>query len=432
MENGSAVQNPEKPGMFYGWRIVGVCFLLLFFFAGSGFYSFSIFIKPLENYFGWTRAQISLTMSIYFFTSGIVGPFTGWLCQKYGPRRVMFIGAACLGACYMLVSLARSLMFFYVAYAIIAAALSAIGFIPVSSLLTRWFVRRRGTAIGMAYVGVSVGGLMLAPIVGLITARFGWQGSYIFLGICVWCLALPAIWFIIKTDPSDIGTGPDGDAIIPISAKNGLSSAGNPSSSIAEQGWPLKEAVKTRAFFWISMAFFFSPMAQMGVMQHQVPLIIDRGVTPATAAMALGIIAGMGGLGKLTFGRISETLDFHWVAGICFGLQALGVIILLSLKSGLLLWVYVAIFGFGMGGVVVLQPLAVGKYFGLVSFGVILGAINLAQAIGASIGAYGAGVIFDTFGEYKYALMTFVLVYLAATVSIFLAGKPRQYEGETG
>ena len=426
MNSNSTGERQTKSSLFYGWWIVGVCFILLFFYAGSGFYSFSIFIKPLENQFGWSRAEVSLTMSIYFFVTGLVSPLIGQLCQSFGPKKIMFFGALGTGACFILVSFTRSLGYFYVVYAVIALAISGIGFVPVSSLLARWFVSRRGAAIGLAYIGVSVGGLMLAPIVGFMTSRFNWQSAYIFMGISLWILALPTIWRIVKSDPRDAGLRPDGQAASPewSSNSNGGNEAPEPSPP---QDWPLKPALKSRAFRWITVTFFLAPMAQMGVLQHQVPLIMDRGVSAETAATALGLIAGMGGLGKLIFGRMSDSLPFHWVAALCFGMQALGVLILLGPDSIILIWLYVAVFGFGMGGVIVLQPLAIGKFFGVTAFGVILGVGHLIHALGASIGAYTSGWIYDTFGDYRYALTTFILMYLAAIVSIFLAGRPSPY-----
>ena len=165
-------------------------------------------------------------------------------------------------------------------------------------------------------------------------------------------------------------------------------------------------------------------MAQLGVLQHQVPLIIDAGVSQATAATALGLTAGVGGLGKLSFGRFSEIMPFRYVVTLCFGLQALAVLVLLNINSMAMLWLYVAIFGFSMGGVVVLLPLAVGHYFGLTSFGLLLGILWMVNAMGGAVGTYASGLIYDYTGAYQYALYLFIAAYLVAISGILLAGKP--------
>jgi sugar phosphate permease len=412
----------QRTKIFYGWWIVAACFVLCFLFAGAGFYSFSIFIKPLEKEFGWDRADISLTMSIHFIVGGLIGPLVGKLTQMYGPKNVMTLGAIGAGFCFILVSLTQSLWYFYTIYAVLALMLCGIGVIPVSSLLANWFHKRRGTAIGIALMGISAGGLLLAPILSLITSCFGWKASYLFLGLLVWSIALPVIYFVIKGTPAVMGDAPEGEIREGpfIHAENSVL----PNSS---EGWPFGAALRSRPFWCISVSFFLAPLAQLGILQHQVPLLSNAGFTEATAAAALGMTAGIGGLGKMSFGRISEIMPFRYVVTLCFGLQALAVLLLLYIHSVSMIWVYVVIFGFAMGGVVVLIPLAVGHFFGLVSFGVLLGLLWMINAIGGAMGTYTSGLIYDCSGSYDYALYAFIAAYIAAILGLFLAGEPRPY-----
>ena len=417
---------PERMGVFYGWRVVGACFALLFLFAGAGFYSFSIFIRPLEESMGWSRAAISLTMSIYFMVSGLVGPLVGRWVQSRGPKRVMMVSAVASGAFFMAASLTRSLGYFYAVYGLLAMANCGVGIIPVSTILSQWFDRRRGTAIGLAMVGISAGGFVLTPVVGLINERFGWQASFLFLGLLVWAVALPVVWFVIRGTPMELGLAPDGRE----PESPALPSSGRGLAPAALRGWKLRAALRTRAFWGVSGAFFLAPMAMMGVLQHQVPLLVESGLSQSAAALAMGVTAGMGGLGKVGFGRIAEFVPFRYVATLCFALQAVGVLIVLGGPPPALIWAYVLLFGFSMGGVIVLIPLSVGHFFGLASFGVILGAVMLAQAVGNSVGAYASGLIHDLFGSYDYALTLFFGVYLAAIAAIWSAGRPRDPHNE--
>ena len=411
----------QKTKIFYGWWIVAACFVLCFLFAGAGFYSFSIFIKPIENEFGWDRAAISLTMSIHFIIGGLVGPLIGKLTQVYGPKKVMTLAAIGSGVCFLLVSLTRSLWYYYIVYAFLALMLGGIGIVPVSSLLANWFTKRRGTATGAALVGISAGGLLLAPLLGAITTNFGWKMSYIFLGLLVWSIALPVISLLVKASPSEIGVAPDGD-----NQSISLNMATESTNDI--NGWPSNAALRSRSFWCMAVSFFLAPLAQLGVLQHQVPLIMDAGVSQATAATALGLTAGIGGLGKLCFGRISETMPFRYVVTLCFGLQALAVWVLVNLNSIAMLWLYVSLFGFAMGGVVVLLPLAVGYFFGLTSFGVLVGILWMINALGGAFGTYASGLIYDYTGTYQNALYLFIAAYLGAVAGIFLAGKPKPYD----
>jgi len=241
-------------------------------------------------------------------------------------------------------------------------------------------------------------------------------------------VALPAILFVIRGTPMELGLAPDGRE--PESPAFPDSDRGLPPA--APRGWGLRAALGTRAFWGLTGAFFLAPMAMMGVLQHQVPLLMEAGLSQSVAALALGVTAGMGGLGKVGFGRIAELVPFRYAATLCFALQAAGVLIVRGGPQPALIWVYVLLFGFSMGGVIVLIPLSVGHFFGLASFGVILGAVMLAQALGNSVGAYASGLIHDLFGSYDYALTLFLGIYLAAIAAIWSAGRPRDPHNEQG
>ena len=370
-------------------------------------------------------------MSIYMLVHGLAGPFVGHATETYGPRKVTTLFALMSGGCFILVSFVSSLWSFYLAYTLLSLATTGIGFIPVSSVLARWFVRRRGTAIGFAMLGIAVGGLVMAPLVGLIISQYGWRTAFVFMGLLVWLLALPVTLFVLKGSPAEMGLLPDGDdhEVEEVPDPHAPPEpAGSPSpTGRMEEGWPLRAAVRTSTFFWIATAFFLGPLAQMGMLQHQVPLIVEAGISQAMAATALGLTAALGGLGKLCFGRISEVVPFRFAVMLCFGLQALGVLVLFNAQSIAMVWVYVSIFGFAMGGVIVLLPLAVGHFFGLAAFGVIMGTLSLILAVGNASGAFISGLIYDLLGSYHYAMIAYMCLYLVAILCIFLTGKPRKY-----
>ncbi len=341
----------------------------------------------------------------------------------------MLVSAVGAGACYMLVSLTRSLGYFYSVYAFLALMSCGMGVLPVSSLLAKWFEKRRGTATGFAMVGISAGGLILAPVMGKITMYLGWKTAYIFIGLLVWILAIPMVLFVIKNSPSEIGLNPDGAAANASASEQASPDAAIPVAAVASHEWTLSEMLRSRVFWWIVVSFFLAPLAQMGVLQHQVPIIVDKGLSQATAAAALGLIAGIGGLGKISFGRVSEVLPFQWAIVLCFGLQALAVFMLLHFQSVVVIWIYVMVFGFAMGGLVVLMPLTVGQFFGIGGFGLILGSIWMVQALGGALGTFSAGLIYDIFGDYQLALYFFIVAYITAIIAIFLAGKPYPSKG---
>jgi sugar phosphate permease len=408
-----------KQTIFHGWYIVAACFVLCLLFAGGGFYSFSIFIRPLEDQFGWDRSAISLTMSIYLIIGGLAGPLLGQFILKHGPRKVMRICALGAGACFILISLTEALWYFYAAYAVLAVMLCGIGVIPVSTLLSFWFEKRRGTAIGIALVGISAGGLVLAPAVGFITAAYDWKVAFLGIGVLVWAVSLPVIHFGIRDKPEQMGLLPYNG---PTANHHPLGF--EPRPVVLVTGWPAKTVFRDKSFWCIFTAFCLAPMAQMGVLQHQVPLLMDIGISEPSAAAILGATAGIGGLGKLGFGRISESWSFRNVILLCFGLQAAAIALLVYATTPAMIWIYAVTFGFGMGGIIVLMPLVVGHFYGLLAYGVILGALWVGNAAGGAVGTYVSGLVYDVSGNYRYALFLFIAAYVVSIIAFFMAGKP--------
>ncbi len=413
--------------VFYGWFIVAAGFVLLMCFAGSGFYSFGVFIEPLEAEFGWSRTEIALTISIYLLVSGMASPIVGRLVQTMGPKKVICMGAFGSSLCFFLISLSKNLLTFYLLYALLALTIIGIGYIPISTLIACWFDTRRGTATGLVYMGISAGGMIFAPLIGRISLLFGWRQAFIFLGLFVLVIAVPIAFLVIKERPGDSST----ELVIikprdiaPRSVCHKSEFAADELSKETDNS--LKEIVSTVSFRWLAITFFLGGMAMLAILQHQVAIMCEKGISYIAASNALGITSGMGGVGKFCFGRMTESMPLKWVVTICYVIQAVGVLFLFYLSSEYMVWGYAAIFGFGMGGVLVLQPLAVSGYYGLKSFGIVLGLISLGQQLGASFGAFSAGVLYDYFGSYHFAMLLFLGIYAAAVFSIFMAGNARE------
>ena len=159
---------PQKPKVFYGYWIVVAAFFCVFTFAGNGFYAFSLFVKPLQADFGWGRGEIMTAFTIYFLVMGVTSPFIGKVIDCYGARRVMFIGALVTGLGFVLLRLMNSLWFFYVAWAVVGIGTASTSTVPATTIVSNWFKKRRGTAIGVMSMGIGAGGLVMAPVIGAI------------------------------------------------------------------------------------------------------------------------------------------------------------------------------------------------------------------------------------------------------------------------
>jgi MFS family permease len=415
-------------GRFRGWVNVAVCFFLIFLFAGAGFYSFSVFIPPLEKVFGWDRAAIALAMSIYMISGGLVSPITGKLVEKFGSKRIMVMSGVLAGACYMLVSLTHSIGYYYVIYGLLAVCTSGIGIIPATHLIACWFKYNRGLATGIVMMGFSAGGMMMAPLINFTTSQWGWESAYLLIGGMVWGLALPAVIIFIREAPSPYGRPMSDDDAQRTRTDSRKHHGRNTSHApLDEINWPAPAAFRAPVFRRLALGFFLAPLAQMGILQHQVPMLMAKGLSQTSAATALGIIAGLGALGKVVFGRLSETIDHRWVFAACYGLQTAGTLMLWGAVHPAMLYGYIVVYGFAMGGAVVLLPLSVSQFFGISSYGVIFGMLWAIQTVGGALGTYISGFIFDLNRSYAYALVLFAGAYLIALAAFISAGNPRPF-----
>ncbi|MBA7594239.1 L-lactate transporter [subsurface metagenome] len=407
---------------FYGWRIVAVSFLVLFVHAGAAFYSFGVLRDVLEDELEASSAAISGVVSIYMVVLGLTAPLAGKLTDKYGPKNVIVVGGVIGGAALLLCSLSTAVWHLYLLYFVIGIGMSGAGFVPITVALSNWFTRRRGMAIGIATVGVALGAIALAPLTNFVIESASWRASYVVLGvITLICCVLP-VMLVMKTRPQDMGLLPDGEQ--PVAVAESATVPAEESAGAGEPGWTTSTAIRTLPYWLTLVAFFFVGMAIAGVLQHEKKFFEDVGIAAATASLALGFTGGIGGVGKVTFGYLADRISPKRTALVCFALQIVGLVLLLNTESAAMMWVSVAVFGFAMGGNIALQPLIIGDFFGLASFGTIFGSIVLAAAVGSALGPVLAGAMYDALDSYNVVFTIFIIGYAVALAALVLARRP--------
>ena len=414
--------------IFYGWWIVAVSFLVLFVHAGCAFYSFAILRDVLEEELATSSAAISGAVSIYMVVLGLTAPLAGKLTDKYGPKSVVMAGGVIGGVAFLLLSSITAVWQLYALYFVVGIGMSGAGLIPLAVALSNWFTRRRGTAIGIATAGIALGAITLAPLTDFVVEAASWRAAYVVLGVITLVCVVPPVMFIMRTKPQDMGLLPDGERPVAVEAGAAAELATSPAEESAgadEPRWTTSTAIRTMPYWLALAAFFLVGMAIAGVLQHEKQFFEDVGIATSTAALAVGLTGGMGGVGKLTFGFLADRISAKRAALLCFALQIVGLVILLNTESVAMMWVSIVVFGFAMGGNVALQPLIVGDFFGLASFGTILGSIVLVAAVGAGMGPLLAGAMYDAFGSYTLAFTIFVVGYAVAVTALILARRPK-------
>lgn len=423
-------QSLRKGRIFYGWWIVVVCIIVNMLHAGAAFYAFSRFLPTLLEEFQSGATVIAGAASVYMLTLGLTGPVAGKLTDKYGPRKLIVIGGAIAAAGLMLLGLANAVWHLYVFYLVVGVGMSGAGFVPISVAIANWFDRRRGLAMGITMAGVSLGGIVIAPLTHYLIIWTGWRMAFVILGaMCAVLIVIP-IMLVMRTRPEDVGLLPDGarpkeGEAVPALARAPDSPDSNERSNPSNKSWTLSMAFRTPSFWLLLATFFFAGSVVAGVLQHEVNILKDMGIPMAAASFALGLTGGIGGLGKVVFGLLGDRFTPRFASIICIALQIVGLVLLMMTHTTAMVWVFVFVYGFAMGGWLTMEPLVTGELFGMASFGTIFGWVLAAAAVGSSLGPIIMGAVFDATGSYYVGLVVFLGAYITSMTAILLARKPK-------
>jgi len=309
-----------KDKVFYGWVIVAAALVIILVLVGIRF-SFGVFFKSLEAEFELTRAATSSVFSAYMVLAALFGIVNGWALDRYGPRRILSLMGLFTGLGLLITGLTSSLWQLFLSYSLLVAVGTA-GPVPLlMSVISRWFDKKRGIAIGIATCGTGLGTLVLAPLAAYLISSFGWRMSYIVLGVIAW-LAVISLAMLLRRDPGEIGDLPDG-----VKARVGRAELTERENSSQLSGLSLGQALRTRNFWLLVSVFLLWAFCLGLIMTHVVPYATDLGISTIEASAILGLIGGLQILARFLVGRLSDII----------GRKAPGLICAL-LGTGALIW----------------------------------------------------------------------------------------------
>ncbi len=421
----SMPQALRKPKVFYGWFIVGVVFLGQF--LGNGIMNIPLgaILKPLTDDTGWSRTQVTFAASVGSIAGSFLAPISGRLADRHGPRVLMTLGSVVLGIVFVGLTYMQSLWQFYVLYIIgrMTTGNSLQG-IPSNTAVVNWFVRMRGRAVGITTSATYIGGATQAFLARYLTPIFGWRSVWLTFGILtLGILTLPAA-MLLRRRPEDIGLRPDGDT--PEEEVPGQSGAPSQRrSAVQEVRWPVKAALRTRAFWFLSISFALMQVALASTLVHQVAYFTDKGIPYETAVVGLGLFALLGALGQFTWGLIAERVDVRYCIVINLFLGLLGLWVLMTATDKVSVLMFTLTFGFGIPSMLSLSSIIYANYFGRLSIGSIRGVIAPFQSVGVASGPFLTALVFDAFHSYVPAFSVFALFFVIAIVLVLLAKRPQ-------
>jgi len=420
-----------KNRLFYGWIIVAVTFVVL----ATGtllWWAFSIFYVEILNEFGWGRANTAIIFSLGGIIYGISSPLAGILFDRLGPRKLFSVAALLITFGAVGTSQSNEIWQFCIFYGIVLAlGVALVGFPPAVALVSNWFVRRRGTALGIAQGGLQ-GAFLIAPLIQLLIDTAGWRNAFSILGIAVFVIVAPLSIAFLRHRPQDMGLLPDGNTG---DKEAGTAEPDEEDSLIVDrnwvsQEWTLGKALKTHRFWAIFVVVTAMAINFNIIITHQVAFIVDIGYTQMFAASLLVIFGAMSMAGRF-FGFISDILGRELTYTLCNIGVVLALVLLIlagTTSSTWMLYAYMAFISFFFGLSTPTYGATVADIFHGKRFGSIVGFADLGWGLGTFLGSWLGGYIFDTFGSYTPAFITAIVAAVVASATLWIAspGKVRR------
>ena len=409
--------------IFYGWAVVLGCFLLTLSFGHS--FTFAIFFTELEDEFQWSATVTGSIPQVAIGATTAMMLFGGWIVDKYGSRNILLLATLLVGPSITLLSQSDSLWYFYLLYAVSAIGGGLVASIP-TSVVQKWFVEKRGLALGLVTAGMGGGRFIYAPLAGWLIETYSWQTAYVVLGVATTIFLLIAV-FIIVDSPARKGLTPYGGNKHP--QEQAVSDIRN-RNNMCE--WSVKRATRTWAFPTICAYFFLMILAGGLIDTHLVRFATEEGITTTQiASWTLGITGGISILGRIGFGAITPTI-MGWKQGLVLcSLICAGMLLWLRETDSIwMLFVFSIVYGFFQGARVPLIPGIIGTYYGTKSLASLIAIAMTACMLGAAVGISLGNIISDRTGSYSWAFVIGAICCIMGAI-LALTLKPPQAREDT-
>lgn len=407
---------------FPGWRIAWALAITQTVGYGVLTYAFGVFTLPMETELGWTRAQTSGAFSLALLVSGLAAFPVGRWVDSRGARGLMSIGSLVGSILVLLWSFVTSLPALYLVQAGIGLVMSAVLYDVAFTVIATWFRRDRIRAMLLVTMVAGLASTIFIPLATGLVEAFGWREALRILALILAVLTIPLHALVLRDNPRRLGFEPDG-------RKLGTPQTSTPGSEPDERSVTARTALRSRVFWWLSSAFTLDSIANIGIVAHVVPLLIERNHAPAVVAVAAGSIGLMQVLGRVVFAPATRRIPLGLLAVWTYSLRVMALLILLFIPGTAGLWLFAAAFGVANGASTLARAGLVAQTFGPAHFGAINGSMTTMVSLLHTVAPLSVGLIRSQTGSYEPAL--WLLIGLAA-MAAFAAWRARvQVLGDT-
>jgi len=409
--------------VFYGWVVLGVLCCAGFARQGPAVATLSIFVAPLTGEFGWSRTALSGAASLGGLLAAVAAPLIGPLLDRRGSRLVLCAVVLVNGILLLSLSLTGSLWYFYLLFCVARMNWAAPFDLGIYGALSNWFVRRRAFATSVATLAQQAG-LVAMPLIAQLAILYeGWRAGWLAIGAVTLAVGFVPVWLFLVRRPEDLGLHPDGQRTV-----DGDAAAMRARVPVAEPAFSRRQALRTPAFWLLLLYAVLLFPVQAGVSLHQAPYLIERGLDATTAAMIVSTFSLLSAAASVCCGVLPRRLPIRYPLAFAGMTMAVGTAAMLGLATAAQGYLAGAIFGFGIGALLTLLPIAWADYFGRAHFGAIRGIALSAQVLAQAAGPLLSGALRDWSGDYRLSLECFVALAAASTLAVLLARQPRLRE----
>ncbi len=394
----------------YGWLIAAVLFICFTLTVGILQYSFGVFVSPLEEEFGWTRAEVNVSLS-FFALTGVLALAAGPLLDRFGSAPVMTVSYLLIAVSFLLRPWMNELWEFYALNLLMYAGMPGAIMLPIGKLIGIWFVEGRGRAIGLTAMGANFGGFIFSAQTKTLIDFSDWRTTFFIFGLLFLAL-IPLVMLTIRDTPRSARTS------------SAEAPAAEPTAS-PQEGMTARDALRSRAFLLVAIGLLFATIPYQSVLSQIIPHLEGEGMSTTQAAWMLSILAIFGMVGKVLLGWLTEKVATRYVFVGSLVFQVIGLAILISAGSSPFVWIFVPIYGIAFGGMGSLITLIVLDTFGTRAFATIFGLLNFFILPAPLIGPPLVGYSVDVTGFYTIAFSAIAVLLIVGSVAFYFARPPR-------
>jgi MFS family permease len=416
-----------KLRIYYGWVIVIIAIVGGAFTSGAGVWGPSVFIIPMSEELGWSRSAFFGAFTVRALVAGALAPVLGpWQDTQNGPRLLMLASAFTLGGSLVLLRYVDNLWFFYLVFGGMGAISSvAMGGMLTNAIVPKWFIRKRGRAMGLASIGTAIGPLLFPISVQAIVSAVGWRDAWLVLGLVTLAVLTP-LSLLIRTKPEDMGLIPDGRESTPASVRKVAT------PPIAEENYSRREAIRTPTFWLLAISFSLATLSMGGFFANWLPYFQDIGFTAAVGSLA-AVSYGIGSISvRLVWGLLSERYAVRHLLVIQAFLTAISVFLFLHIAGPKTLVIAGGFHGLAVGGFFIMRPLIIANYFGRRHLGAINSLFRPLTTITSSLSPLLIAGLFDVYGSYIWAFTAVLVSWLLVGTIVGFAKPPRKPSATAG